>query len=147
MKDEKYIEQLVERFMDGETTLEEERELYRLMDSDSLDGSLRRQKEMFLAFASIDSRHADAAMTAVVRNGWRKAKMLRVAAVAVLVLASAVMVGVYRANNYSEAYFYARHVTDSEVIMSEVASTMASIGSDSETLVDSQLRGILGDGE
>lgn len=40
MIDKQYIEELVEKFMDGGTSLDEERMLYRYFSSDNIDESL-----------------------------------------------------------------------------------------------------------
>lgn len=49
--DETRIEQLVERFMAGETSLEEEDLLYRYFSGDNVAENLKQYKELFTAFA------------------------------------------------------------------------------------------------
>lgn len=51
MNDKRYIQQLVQRFLDGETTLAEEQELYARFASGNVPHSLRRYTEMFAWYA------------------------------------------------------------------------------------------------
>lgn len=76
----KEIEKLVERFFDGETTLEEEARLYRLFRSKRLPESLERLRLLMEAFSSM--RIEEPYRTASVRPLWR----LLAGAVAVLAL-------------------------------------------------------------
>ncbi|MBP5514983.1 MAG: hypothetical protein J6Y04_09460 [Bacteroidaceae bacterium] len=51
----KAMKDLVKRFMEGETTLEEERRLYAYFSGDKVDEELQPYRDMFLGLASVDN--------------------------------------------------------------------------------------------
>lgn len=52
MEQEKYIENLIERFLDGATTLSEEQELYAYFSGNNVPEHLNKYKELFVWFDS-----------------------------------------------------------------------------------------------
>ena len=74
-KKTKDIEQLVQRFFDGETTTEEEARLYMVFRRKRLPDSLERMRPVMEAFGSMGARTPRHAMTAsivyIIENGRR----------------------------------------------------------------------------
>lgn len=50
------IERLIERFFDGDTTLDEERQLYRFFARGEVPAELEKYREMFADFGSLDTQ-------------------------------------------------------------------------------------------
>lgn len=61
---EKDIHTLVARFLDGETTLEEERKLYAFFQREDVPADLKEYQEMFRGFAALTPQQADEKRTA-----------------------------------------------------------------------------------
>ena len=61
---EKDIHTLVARFLDGETTLEEERKLYDFFQREDVPADLKEYQEMFRGFAALAPQQADEKRTA-----------------------------------------------------------------------------------
>lgn len=61
---EKDIHTLVARFLDGETTLEEERKLYAFFQREDVPADLKEYQEMFRGFAALAPQQADEKRTA-----------------------------------------------------------------------------------
>lgn len=142
MRKEKDIKILIERFLNADTTMEEEKALYDYFSGSEINADLLPMKDMFLAYGNM-SECSELPVAKPVHKlpAWRKAVMAA-AACTIVALISWLTVSINREQNYCEAYIYNCRVTDKAVVMREVASTMASINADEETLVDAQLRGI-----
>ena len=51
------IQVLIERFLEGETSLQEERRLYSYFQNENIAPELQEYKEMFLSFGFSQNRH------------------------------------------------------------------------------------------
>ncbi len=151
---EEHIRQLLDRFFDGDTTLDEERTLYEYFAEEQLPADMLPLREMFMALAGMkikpEELRDDVASPAPPSAGhdkrWslRPATIAKIAAGLVLPLALGIYLWAYDSANYCEGYFYSSHTTDSELVMDEVESVLAAIDSDEETQVDHQLKMIFG---
>jgi len=145
MNNELKIRTLIDRFFDGETTLDEERQLYDYFrqQSEKLPEDLRPLQEMFLDL--------DVLPTAALQLGnkpkahssgrWRWA----VAAVAVVLLAGGAMTLFQQQQQQCDddelvAYIYGQLITDRSVVLSEMEKTMAAVTNDGSDIVEEQLK-------
>lgn len=139
------IKKIVDRFMNGETTLTEEQLLYEYFRSENVDADLLSMREMFLGLADIQISDADEVQVSHVdmlqttekqNTECRTMKCWHfihqylstgiAAAVACLLISSAVIYN-YHQQNYCEVYIYGKKVTDKSVVMEEVGHTMNSM--------------------
>ena len=135
-KDEK-IKQLVDRFMAGETSLDEERALYRYFSAGNVAEELMPLREYFCSFASLSQDETIAQPP--------RFKLLHLVAASIalfLALGSTLLVD--RSQNYCEAFVYNKHVTNAKEVMKVVDETMQDIHQNGDADVDNQLRSILG---
>jgi hypothetical protein len=152
------IKRLIERFLEGDTSLQEEKTLYDYFRNAEVGPELLEYKEMFLAFDQMQFDVTESASDATIafEEGARnrphaveiKPKtrflnirhMVAVAAVSVVVL---LLAGKFALSGndaeYCEAYIYGKRVTNEQVVMHEMTSTLKSVDAGSET-VDSQLK-------
>lgn len=124
---------LTERFFNGETTIEEERQLYRLYQGDDVPQDLQAYREMMLDMAAIEVEDSKDIATnepkANVVSLWQR-PLFRWLAAAVIV--SAVIGGatsLFKQNSEEEcvAYIYGHRVTDHNVVMNELSQTAMSM--------------------
>lgn len=145
--DKVQTEKLIKKFMDGSTTMDEEMALYRYFASGDVDDDLAEWKDYFLAFGllrdTVDER-VEESPTKVVAMGRRHQEWHRIAAAAavIIVLVVAAM-GIYRSQNYCEAYVYGRKVTNEKVVMKEMNATLKEIDNGDQPTVDAQLKDVL----
>ena len=119
MNNKDYIHQLTDKFMEGETTLKEEQELYRYEEPSTTD------------------RHEDG-HTALVHLVVRWTSVA--AAVLLLFLGGT---AVYRSQNYSEVIVYGHKSNDAALLHHEMASTMQQLDMQPENSVKAQLDDVL----
>lgn len=145
--DKEQTEKLIKKFMDGSTTMDEESALYRYFASGDVDDDLAEWKDYFLAFGllrdTVDER-VEESPTKVVAMERRHQKWHSIAAAAavIIVLVVAAM-GIYRSQNYCEAYVYGRKVTNEKVVMKEMNATLKEIDNGDQPTVDAQLKDVL----
>ena len=143
-KDEK-IKQLVDRFMAGETSLDEERALYRYFSAGNVAEELMPLREYFCSFASLSQ---DEVIAQPPRFKFlhlvTRPKFIAAAASIALFLALGSTLLVDRSQNYCEAFVYNKHVTNAKEVMKVVDETMQDIHQNGDADVDNQLRSILG---
>ena len=145
--DKEQTEKLIKKFMDGSTTMDEESALYRYFASGDVDDDLAEWKDYFLAFGllrdTVDER-VEESPTKVVAMARRHQKWHSIAAAAavIIVLVVAAM-GIYRSQNYCEAYVYGRKVTNEKVVMKEMNATLKEIDNGDQPTVDAQLKDVL----
>ena len=145
--DKEQAEKLIKKFMDGSTTTDEESALYSYFASGDADDDLAEWKDYFLAFGllrdTVDER-AEESPTNVVAMERRHKEWHRIAAAAavIIVLVVAAM-GIYRSQNYCEAYVYGRKVTNEKVVMKEMNATLKEIDDGDQPTVDAQLKDVL----
>lgn len=152
------IKRLIERFLEGDTSLQEEKTLYDYFRNAEVAPELLEYKEMFLAFDQMQFDVTEGMLDAAVvceestknqphaveikpkARFLNMRQMVAVAAVSVVVLLLAGMFALSGNDaEYCEAYIYGKRVTNEQVVMHEMTSTLKSVDAGSET-VDSQLK-------
>lgn len=133
------INQLVDKFMNGDTSLEEEKQLYGFFSANDGDAEEPELKPYFTALGQV--RIADGELKHSKRRLWPK-----IAAVAATVIVAVIIgIGIDRNRNYCEAFVYGEHVTNKTMVMNDVARTLDHIGGDPQMSVDNQLKDMFGD--
>ena len=145
-KDEE-IRILVARFMDGDTTLDEERKLYCYFSSDEVTDSLLPMREYFRSMAVMRTPRQDKHKGRPVLFG-QLSRPLLIGIAASFALLVVVGVGsmLWRPEpqDYCEAYIYNKHVTAPTTVMKEVDETLQALRQNGEPNVDGQLHDIFG---
>lgn len=141
---EKELELLVERYLDGETTLDEEQRLqdYFLKHED-VSASMRPVRCLVLGLAALREPQTttEANPPSVQRKPLSVYLRRTIGIAASLLLIAGMALGFYRSQNYCEAIVYGHPTSDRELIMQEVNGTMGQINA--QTPVDHQLRDML----
>lgn len=138
---------LVARFMEGDTTLEEEGKLYRYFSGDEVSDDLLPMREYFRSIATMRTPNHQRHKRLPVLHGLLSRPLFIGIAASVALL---VVVGVGgmlwqpEPQDYCEAYIYNRHVTAPATVMEEVDGTLQAISQDDELNVDGQLHDIFG---
>lgn len=153
------IRTLTDRFFDGDTTPEEEQELYDFYLQDNIPEDLRPNQELFRDLAALTTLAPSARVGAgpvparesvPVRSlaPQRKRWWIAAAAVAGMLIAGGGMI--WRAGTGSAptqwdddecvAYIYGERVTDREVVLGEVQNTMTAMTADGSDVVEEQLK-------
>lgn len=123
---QQYIHQLIERFLDAETTLQEEQQLYEFFAQDDIPSDLEPYREMFRDLACIKEKddHKDLDIiseekdTASIPNiieikpKIRRWQHIGVAASIAVLLISGILVYNRTDNNYAVAYINDQKITD-----------------------------------
>lgn len=136
--DKQNIKQLLDKFMDGRTSLSEERLLYEYFTSAPADDELAELKPYFVALGGMSRAGGE------LHQRHRKVWSRVVAVAASVAVAVIIVIGVDRSHNYCEAYVYGQRTTDKTEVMSDVATTLGHIEGDPETQVDNQLKDLFG---
>ena len=145
-KDEE-IRILVARFMEGDTTLDEEGKLYCYFSGDEVSDDLLPMREYFRSIAVMRTPKNRQYKRLLVLHGLLSRPLFIGIAASVALL---VVVGVGgmlwqpEPQDYCEAYIYNRHVTAPATVMEEVDETLQAISQDGELNVDGQLHDIFG---
>lgn len=143
------IRMLTKRFLDGETTLEEERRLYELYRSgDSLPPDLLPLREMMLDMDSLLLDKKDEKRISFNGEGnknsldknkrWWADRILAIAASLLLLFSVGMVYYNYARQNECVAYVYGEKVTDDEIVLHEMQSAMASFTTDDATIAMEQ---------
>ena len=146
MNQKQDIRILTERFLDGKTTLQEERTLYRLYSEGPIPPDLIDYREMMLGFQAMShsSLHDISPEKAAQATsaGFRFLSLRTLAVAASLLLL--VGWGVWHHHSQDDecvAYIYGKRVTDQEVVMKEMQLAISSISDDGGSeVVESQLK-------
>lgn len=134
------IQRLVDRFFDGDTTLDKEQQLYDYFRTHEVDAEEKALQQMFLDLHAIDHRQPVLQPTVPTpRRPLRVAHWLAAAAVFVGLLVS-VMIWQQRQDT-CVAYVYGQKVTNREQVMHEVHQTMSTLTADNPQ-VDQELKGL-----
>ena len=124
---------LTERFFNGETTIEEERQLYRLYQGDDVPQDLQAYREMMLDMAAIGTEECTATVKpeATVIPIWRRplVRWIGAAVVALVVIGGATSLFMHNSEEECVAYIYGHRVTDQNVVMNELSQTAMSMAS------------------
>lgn len=153
------IRTLTDRFLDGETTLEEEQELYDFFaatndkaernSQDDLPEDLRPIQEMFRDFAALQAvaptRSEEESHATIQRLTPRRSRWwIAAAAVAVLVIMGGAALYHFQHEDECVAYIYGQRVTDRDVVLGEMQKTMAVLTTDGSDVVEEQLKAMFG---
>ena len=144
MMNKKELNTLIERYMDGETTLDEERKLESyFMKHDNVDGDMASIRQLVLGLGALHEPLTQKNISSGVRKRTQLHVLMRRAAgiAACALLIAGLALTLYRSQNYCEAVVYGHTVTDQETVMPEVSGTIRQI--DAQTPVDNQLRDVL----
>ncbi|MCR4602606.1 MAG: hypothetical protein K5683_03600 [Prevotella sp.] len=142
MNNELKIRTLLERFFDGETTLDEERQLYDYFrqQPDMMPDDLRQLREMFLDLSVLPTAdlQPDSPSKPHSPSRWKWAA----AAVAIMLLAGGAMTLFTHQSDDDElvAYVYGQRTTNREVVLTEMQKTMTALANDGSDIVEEQLR-------
>lgn len=144
MINNKELSALVERYLDGDTTLEEEKQLadyFRQHKTVSPD--LQPIRAMVIGLDALSVQECEMIPIVQPQPRHRLHVYLRrvVGIAASLLLIIGLTLTLYRSQNYCEATVYGHPVDNSEFVMEEVSGTMKQI--DHQVPVENQLRDVL----
>ena len=131
MRNDLRIRTLTERFFDGETSLAEEQELYRLFREGDVPEDLMQYKELFAGFESIRLPQQKNS-----RSNWRQA--IGIAASVLVLFAIGTKLLAKQSNDECVVYIYGEKCTDKTIVMQQMQSTLSEMGDIST--VDEQMR-------
>lgn len=126
MKEEQKIRILTKSFFEGKTSIDEEKELYRLYQSVNIPEDLQPYRLMFadlqaIYFPETNQQESIKSSTRII-----PIKLLVAAAFIGILITGAILL-FYQQQNECVAYIYGKKSTDQEVIMAEMARTVESI--------------------
>lgn len=141
------IHRLVERFMEGDTTLSEERELYAYFHGNAVADDLQQMRELFLGLESLDGlgmqQKSEEQHKPTARHLQFRPWLTAVAATLLTLFVVSAALYVNHQQNYCEAIVYGQKVTDKTAIRAEMAQTMKAVGIEGDNGVDDQLHDVL----
>lgn len=144
MMNEKELNALVARYMEGETTREEERRLETyFQDHADVAEALRPIRQLVLGLGALSEPLAQTIIpTETQKRSWLHIYARRIVGVAAsLLLIAGLALTLYRSQNYCELIVYGEPVNDRELTMREVNNTMGQINQ--QSTVEHQLRDVL----
>lgn len=131
MRNDLRIRTLTERFFDGETSLAEEQELYRLFREGDVPEDLMQYRELFAGFENIRLPQQKTS-----RRNWKQA--IGIAASVLVLFAIGTILLAKQSNDECVAYIYGEKCTDEAVVMQQMETTLNDMGS--IPTVDEQMR-------
>jgi len=134
------IRTLTDRFFAGDTTPEEEQELYDFYRQDDIPEDLRPNCELFRDLAALATLSPTAAQSQHHHRWW-----LSVAAAVLLLIVGGTTLYHYQREDECVAYIYGKRVTDRDVVLSEMQKTMTAMTADGSDEVEEQLKAMFGD--
>ncbi len=136
------IRTLIDRFFNGETTLDEEQQLYDFFrNASQLPEDLMTLREMFLDLAAVELRSAPSVADKQGHRRWLH--LSAAAAVVLLIVVAAATIFTHRAETEEEyvAYIYGERTTDRMVVLDEMQKTMSALAAtDGSDIVEEQLK-------
>ncbi|MBR1464450.1 MAG: hypothetical protein IJ604_13885 [Prevotella sp.] len=150
MSDLLKIRTLTERFLEGETTLAEERELYEYYRRDDLPDDLLALRPMFMGLDAVslqDEENGETAALPQPEHRQMKPRWNRWLLVAASLLVLLVMGGALLWNdqqNECVAYIYGKKCTDQKVVLQELQRTISDVTNGDEWVVENQLNDLFG---
>ncbi len=118
------IRTLTDRFLEGETTLEEERELYAFYRSEEVPDDLLSLRPLFVGLEEI--RLETPSITPKKKMGdWRKWVMIAASVLVLFLLGGSFLW--QQQQNECVAYVYGERVTDRDVIMQELERSIGTM--------------------
>jgi len=133
------IRTLTDRFFDGDTTLEEEQELYDLYRQDDIPEDLRPNQKLFRDLAALATLSPTAEQSQPRRRWW----MAAAAVIGLLIVGGATLYH-YQREDECVAYIYGERVTDRDVVLGEMQKTMTAMTADGSDVVEEQLKAMFG---
>ena len=130
------IQQLVNRFFEGDTTLAEEHRLYEYFRTHEVSEEWKPLRQMFLDMEVVSIPKTKATVKPL--RHWHQSLM---AAAAIFIGVIVVSIWFVRRQNTCVAYIYGQKVTDRAVVMHEVHNTMG-IVAEGNSSVDHELKGL-----
>lgn len=118
------IRTLTDRFLEGETTLEEERELYAFYRSEEVPGDLLSLRPLFVGLEEIQLETPS--ITPKKKKGdWRKWVMIAASVLVLFLLGGSFLW--QQQQNECVAYVYGERVTDRDLIMQELERSIGTM--------------------
>ncbi len=124
MNDKKAI-QLTDRFFNGETTLDEEQELYAYFLSGKVCPKLMPLRQMFLDMSQLQSQEPPQKARVVSITGWRHWRRVAIAAVVMATIGITATMWMAKDDNVYEMVAYGQRQNNREAIMREVERTLS----------------------
>ena len=146
------IRTLTDRFFAGDTTPEEEQELYEYYRQpwEQIPDDLRSNCELFRDLAALGSLtpstlHPPLSTIPHSPSTHRHRWWFAAAAVALVLLVGGATLYHYQSENECVAYIYGERVTDRDVVLGEMQKTMTAMTADGSDVVEEQLKAMFGD--
>lgn len=133
------IRTLTDRFFDGDTTPEEEQELYDFYRQEDIPEDLRPHQELFRDLAALTTLSPT-----VEQRQHRSRWWIAAAAIALLLTVGGTTLYHYQREDECVAYIYGERVTDRDVVLSEMQKTMTAMTADGSDVVEEQLKAMFG---
>ena len=137
MNSKQDIRILTERFFNGETTVEEERLLYRLYEGDDVPQDLLAYREMMLDMGAVESPHPSSShregaavpkANVIPLSQHPLFRWLVAAVIALAVIGGATVLFMHSSEEEEcVAFIYGQRVTDQTVVMEELSQTAMSM--------------------
>ena len=131
MRNDLKIRTLTERFFDGETSLAEEQELYRLYREGDVPEDLLQYKELFCGFEDIRLPQQKASS-----HQWKW--VIGIAASIAILLAIGATLHTRNSKDECVAYIYGKKCTDKTIVMQHMQSALDEM--DNVSTIDEQMR-------
>ena len=133
------IRTLTDRFFDGDTTPEEEQELYDFYRMEDIPEDLRPHQELFKDLAALTTLSPT-----VEQRQHRSRWWIAAAAIALLLTIGGTTLYHYQREDECVAYIYGERVTDRDVVLGEMQKTMTAMTADGSDVVEEQLKAMFG---
>ena len=133
------IRTLTDRFFDGDTTPEEEQELYDFYRQEDIPEDLRPHQELFKDLAALTTLSPT-----VEQRQHRSRWWIAAAAIALLLTVGGTTLYHYKYEDECVAYIYGERVTDRDVVLGEMQKTMTAMTADGSDVVEEQLKAMFG---
>ena len=132
------IRTLTDRFFDGDTTPEEEQELYDFYRMEDIPEDLRPHQELFRDLAALTT------LSPTVEQRQHRSRWWIAAAIALLLTIGGTTLYHYQREDECVAYIYGERVTDRDVVLGEMQKTMTAMTADGSDVVEEQLKAMFG---
>ena len=132
------IRTLTDRFFDGDTTPEEEQELYDFYRQEDIPEDLRPHQELFRDLAALTT------LSPTVEQRQHRSRWWIAAAIALLLTIGGTTLYHYQREDECVAYIYGERVTDRDVVLGEMQKTMTAMTADGSDVVEEQLKAMFG---
>ena len=141
------IHRMVEKFMDGDTTLAEEHELNAYFRGNTVARDLEPMRELFLGLESLDGlgkqQKSEKQYKPAPRHIRFRPWLTAVAATLLTLFVVSAALYVNHQQNYCVAIVYGQKITDKVAINAEMTQTMKAVGIEGDNGIDDQLHDVL----